>query len=141
MMKSFGPDKIVCIDSTHGTNEYDFFLISILVVDEYGEGFPVAWCLSNRQDEFLLTNLFEAVRKRVGSCVPCVLMSDDAEQFYTAWIDVFGLGPKKLLCTWHVDQDMEEKPDTYTQQRHSSLSVQKLRYFLKKLTVKSLRNC
>ena len=65
MMKSFGPDKIVFIYSTHGTNEYDFFLISILVVDEYGEGFPVAWCLSNRQDEFLLTNLFEAVRKRV----------------------------------------------------------------------------
>ena len=31
-------------------------------------------------------------------------MSDDAEQFYTAWIDVFGLGPKKLLCTWHVDR-------------------------------------
>ena len=33
MMKSFGTDKIVCIDSTHGTNGYDFFLISIVVVD------------------------------------------------------------------------------------------------------------
>ena len=27
MMKSFGPDEIVCIDSTHGTNRYDFLLI------------------------------------------------------------------------------------------------------------------
>ena len=98
-------------------------IISILVVDEYGEGFPVAWCLSNRQDEFLLTNFFEAVRNRVGKCVPKVLMSDDAEQFYTAWIDVFGPGPKKLLYTWNVDRAWRKKPITDTQQRHSSLSV------------------
>ena len=31
-------------------------------------------------------------------------MTDDAEQFYTAWISVFGQGPKKLLCTCHVDR-------------------------------------
>ncbi len=31
-------------------------------------------------------------------------MSDDAEQFYTAWVRVFGPGPHKLLCSWHVDR-------------------------------------
>ena len=40
----------------------------------------------------------------MGKCVPKILMSDDAEQFYTAWTVVFGPGPKKLLCTWHVDR-------------------------------------
>ena len=30
--------KVVCIDSTHKTNSYDFKLISLLVPDEYGEG-------------------------------------------------------------------------------------------------------
>ena len=124
MIKSFGSDKIVCIDSTHGTNGYDFFLISMLVVDEYGEGFPVAWCLSNRQDEFLLTNFFEAVRNRVGKCVPKVLMSDDAEQFYTACLDrCIWTRTKEIVVHMACRQGMEEKPITDTQQRHSSLSV------------------
>ena len=31
-------------------------------------------------------------------------MSDDADQFFNSWTAVFGRGPKKLLCTWHVDR-------------------------------------
>lgn len=33
-------------------------------------------------------------------------MTDDATQFYSAWVAVFGQGPQKLLCMWHwsVDQ-------------------------------------
>ena len=31
-------------------------------------------------------------------------MTGDAKQFYTAWVTVFGQGPQKLLCTWHVDR-------------------------------------
>ena len=45
LIKKFAK-KVVCIDSTHKTTGYDFLLITILVVDEYGEGLPVAWCLS-----------------------------------------------------------------------------------------------
>ena len=42
--------KGVCCDATHGTTAYDFKLTTLLVVDEFGEGFPVAWCLSNHED-------------------------------------------------------------------------------------------
>ena len=32
-------------------------------------------------------------------------MSDDAQQFYNAWSNVFTkVSPKKLLCYWHVDR-------------------------------------
>ena len=32
-------------------------------------------------------------------------MSDDAEQFYNAWVSVFGgKDLNKLLCAWHVDK-------------------------------------
>ncbi len=37
-------------DATHGANGYDFSLITLIVVDDFGEGYPVAWCLSNRTD-------------------------------------------------------------------------------------------
>ena len=104
MIKNCEPNRVVCVDATHGTNGYDFSLISVLVVDEFGEGFPVGWCLSNKQDQFLLMNFFERLKEKVGDIVPAWFMSDDAEQFYTAWIAVFGPGPRKLLCTWHVDK-------------------------------------
>lgn len=42
--------KGVCIDSTHGTTGYDFLLTTVMVTVEYGEGLPVAWCLSKHED-------------------------------------------------------------------------------------------
>ena len=41
MLKKFAEGKVVCVDATHGTNAYDFKLITLLVVDEYGERFRV----------------------------------------------------------------------------------------------------
>ena len=49
MMGLYSP-KGICTDATHGTTGYDFKLISYLVVDDLNEGFPVAWCISNRED-------------------------------------------------------------------------------------------
>ena len=37
MLKEFG-GKVVCVDATQGTNAYEFKLITLLVVDEHGEG-------------------------------------------------------------------------------------------------------
>ena len=45
-----------------------------------------------------------AVKENVGSIKPCWVMTDDAEQYFKAWVAVFGMGPCKLLCTWHVDR-------------------------------------
>lgn len=37
-------NKIICIDSTHKTNEYRFKLITIVVPDEYCNGKIGHWC-------------------------------------------------------------------------------------------------
>ena len=50
MLCKCGHNKIIRVDDTHGTNFYDFNLTAILVVDEFGEGYPTAWCISNRTD-------------------------------------------------------------------------------------------
>lgn len=104
MLKKFGPDKVICIDATHGTNSYDFSLISVIVIDEFGEGYPVSWCLSNRTDLSLVVKFFKAIKERNGPIMPKWIMSDDADQFYSAWVGVFGIGPQKLLCSWHIDR-------------------------------------
>ena len=78
----------------------------VIVVNEYG-GFPVAWCISNREDQLLLINFFNALKLRVGDISPAWFMSDLAEQYYTAWVASFNNKPNKLVCT--PGQSMEGK--------------------------------
>ena len=36
-------------------------LITILVLDDFGEGIPVAWAISNREDAIILVEFLEAM--------------------------------------------------------------------------------
>lgn len=44
-------ERMVCIDTTHKTNEYKFKLITVLVIDEYFKG----TCTIHRQSKVLMT--------------------------------------------------------------------------------------
>ncbi|GBN01390.1 hypothetical protein AVEN_110443-1 [Araneus ventricosus] len=104
MLKQYG-NKVVCLDSTHGTNAYNFKLITVLIVDDFGEGFPAAWCLSNREDYSALKKFFDLIDRNLGEKLnPQFFMSDDAPAFYNAWTDVFESSPHKLLCAFHFDK-------------------------------------
>ena len=70
------------MDSTHETNGYNFSLITVMVVDEYGEGIPVAWCISNREDHPLLLIFYKTIKSKVGVLTLKWFMSDLAEQFF-----------------------------------------------------------
>ena len=70
MLLTLGPNRTVCNDGTHGTNGNDLTLITTLVIDEFEEGFPVAWFLSNRTDQLRLTYYFQSVKNNVGVIVP-----------------------------------------------------------------------
>jgi len=43
MLKKFG--DLVFIDAVHGTTKYGFLQLTILVMDEFGRGCPVAFCM------------------------------------------------------------------------------------------------
>ena len=98
MLIKFGK-HIICMDATHGTNAYDFQLISIVVVDEYGEGLPIGWMISNREDTTALCAFLNAIKTACGIIEPEWFMSDDAEQYFNAWKGVFGGNKtRKVLC-------------------------------------------
>ena len=100
----------ICCDSTHGTNAYDFPLTTIHVVDEFGEGIPVAWCLSSHEDFTSMVIFFSEIKKNCGPVESAFFMSDMANQFFNAWVGVMeGKRPTKLLCTWHVDKAWKEE--------------------------------
>ena len=84
MLLKYG-DVCVCMDATHGTNSYDFNLITVLVIDGFGEGIPVAWAIANREDVTILVEFLKAIRERTGPLQTCWFMSDDANQYFNAW--------------------------------------------------------
>ena len=103
VMRQYG-NKAVLMDATQSTTQYKFLLISIVVIDDYGEGVPVAWAISNREDTTLLIKFLKGIHANVGEMKPEYFMSDCADQYFQAWSGVFTRGDtKRLLCIWHVD--------------------------------------
>ena len=140
MLKSFGSNA-VCIDSTHGTNAYDFNLTSILVIDDYGEGLPVGWMISNREDKHMLVQFFTALKQRGGYIKPQWFMTDDAEQYYNAWKEVFEEGStRKVLCAWHVDRAWRRALHQHINEREKQVQIyHQLRVLLTETEVSHFR--
>lgn len=85
VLKKYSSD-CVCLDATHGLNQYDFDLHTLLVLDDVREGFPCAFLISNKSDETVLKIFFNCIRERIGFQISCkVFMSDMAEAYYNAW--------------------------------------------------------
>ena len=65
----------------------------------------MGWMISNKEDKTMVLHFLQAITKQCGVINPQWFMSDDADQYYNAWADVFGVGiTKKVLCAWHVDR-------------------------------------
>lgn len=97
----FGNNK-VCVDGTHRLNGYSFQLYTIVVVDEYGNGYPVAFCFSNRSDTDTYKHYFQCIKNTIDTINSFIFMSDDELAFYNAWCSIMGCAVKQLLCTWHI---------------------------------------
>ncbi|XP_024085645.1 uncharacterized protein LOC112128091 [Cimex lectularius] len=67
-------NNIICIDGTHGTNAYDFELTTIMTI-------------------------FADIRIQ-----PKTFMSDMADNYYNAWLNVMIPVDHRLYCCWHVDR-------------------------------------
>ncbi|KAF2880716.1 hypothetical protein ILUMI_25458, partial [Ignelater luminosus] len=89
LLKTFG-NHIICIDSTHGLNSYNFELTTIMVLDEFGEGLPGACMFSNRKDVVVNELFFCKIKERIGTLSPVTFMTDITTVFYNAWIAVMG---------------------------------------------------
>jgi len=97
----FGNDK-VCVDGTHGLNGYSFQLYTIVVVDKFGNGYPVSFCFSNRSDTDTYKHYFQCIKNTIGTISSFIFMSDDEPAFYNAWCSTMGCAVKQLLCSLHV---------------------------------------
>ncbi|XP_046384220.1 uncharacterized protein LOC124154490 [Ischnura elegans] len=100
-----GCGRILCIDSTHGTNQYKFHLLNLIVPDEYGVGYPVAHFITSHLDEETLTYLLQSIMDRSPDLHVNAIMTDGDEALGNAVRRVFGHKTKHLLCLWHVKRN------------------------------------
>ena len=101
-------NSVVTIDATHGMSN-KLQLVTILTLDEWREGKPLAFCITQRTDIVALKYFFDAIKSKLGCpLLPRLVMTDDAPQFYNAWLDIMGGNPKKFLCAWHINKNWKQ---------------------------------
>ena len=90
ILLKYGNDCI-CIDGTHGMNSYNLELLTILVLDDMRQGFPCAFCVTNRTDKETSRIFFSYIEKWTGTISCSVFMSDMAGSFYNAWMEIMNV--------------------------------------------------
>ncbi|GFX27998.1 MULE domain-containing protein [Trichonephila clavipes] len=100
ILQKFG-NNIVCMDSTHGTNGYNFLFSTISVIDDKCEGFPVCFIISNKQDHVIFQYALTKIKECGLNIEAKVFMSDINYSFYNAWIETFKTPEFRLWCIWH----------------------------------------
>ncbi|KAI5754976.1 hypothetical protein M8J77_013096 [Diaphorina citri] len=103
-----GCSNILVVDETHCTNQYDYQLLNVLIVDNNRNGWPVAHLITSKSDEHSLKHFFSALK---GKCpdlnVNCVITDDDPSLInaMNAGFSVNAdtqMNLRHLLCKWHL---------------------------------------
>jgi len=81
--------QVVCMDSTHGTDIYDFYLITVLFLDEFHEDIPAGWIISSMKMLQQIRQCLLKMREKCGDISTENFMSDDANNFFNAWKSAF----------------------------------------------------
>ena len=85
--------KILCIDSTHGTNAYKFKLVKLMTLqlvctvqiqtiicnNMNTVGQPVGWCITVKEDDDVIKLFLEKIKSRSPESQVSVIMTDDGE--------------------------------------------------------------
>jgi len=88
------------------TNTFKFKLTTLVVVDDDGEGFPVAFCISSKADALAMEVFLEHVRTAVGkSVLGAILITDCEPACVDAWRTVMGPPDRHFLCAWDIDMN------------------------------------
>ena len=122
MYKKFA-NRIVCMDSTHNTNQYGFKLITLLVPDEFRRGYPVAFCLTNKESEDAVTFFLNKVRSSAPEVKVSLFVTDDDNAGWNAIRSVFGKAVQQYLCVWHVHKNWRRKLQEIVKEKHIQTEI------------------
>jgi len=101
MLSKFG-GKILCADATHGLTKYGYQLVSVVVKEDQGKGYPVSHLITSNVDSIVLTAYFKELQKRNPTLKVKFAMSDDDNATRKAFKDAFGEDVRTMFCYWHL---------------------------------------
>lgn len=106
--------NVICLDSVHSSSDYEFILHSALVANEYYEGYPCCFVLTNRSDQLPINIMLYAIKEQVGQLRPKIFMSDIQPTYIIAWQNIMQTKPDvQLYSPWHVRKDWEYNINTH----------------------------
>ncbi|XP_050506252.1 uncharacterized protein LOC126884365 [Diabrotica virgifera virgifera] len=134
-------EDVICIDGTHGLNAHDFELTTLLILDDMREGFPCCFMIGNRSDEEIMTIFFMKIKENLGRVIkPMVFMSDMAQYYYNAWLQIMTPAKFRLFCSWHVDKAWRKNLNKIDGQEQKVIVYKQLRTLLQETDVTSFRD-
>lgn len=102
-------NNILATDETHGLHEYGFVLHTLMVLDDFDQGFPACFLFTNRNDETVIELLFQCIKKEIGPLNVNTFMSDMQEKCFNAYLKVMEHKPNFFLyCTWRVRKEWKQ---------------------------------
>ena len=95
----------------------------------------------SREDAKVLCPFFEKIKENCGDVCAKVFMSDDANNFYNAWKNVFTVtDTKKLIYAWHVDKSWRKGQQHITDTTKQADVYQHLRVLAEREVSKDFNN-
>ena len=101
LLQQFGAN-VLCMDSTHGTNQYDFKLITVMVTDQFGQGVSftyycygeiitsvsfaertVGWCICCEEEKQFVQHFLQAIKDVSPDVNIKTIMTDDGKNEYS----------------------------------------------------------
>ena len=98
--------RTLCADGTHKLNQYGHILLSLLVINDNGQGLVVAWAITSRENGTIWMIMCRNLRPKCLQCKPEVFMSDDTNSAWNGLIQVWSSLTHKLLCHFHLLQNV-----------------------------------
>lgn len=108
MMMADNP-RIIFVDATHGLTAYGYQVMSVVVVDRFGNGLVVAFAITSRENEETWFLFGKSLRQPSLSCCVEVMMSDDTNSAWNGMTRVWRTLKHKLLCHWHLKKNVRER--------------------------------
>ncbi|XP_042909538.1 uncharacterized protein [Parasteatoda tepidariorum] len=95
--------NVVCLDSLYRRKGGRFYLTVLLVMDEFDNAFPGAFCISNKVDKGIIEQFLMSIKESTGNLSFKHFMSDNESFFYESWMSVMEDEPRWLWSIFYID--------------------------------------
>ena len=102
-------DRVLLGDGTHGITGYGCFLLTLMVLNMWGQGLSVAWGISSKENHRIWYIFGKSLRPESLQAKPEVWMSDDTNSSWNGLIQVWTTLQHKLLCHFHIKKSVRKK--------------------------------